>query len=233
MNLVTTVATPPAESTVETATAPHAVTATTLPVLTPPAPPPAVAPRWSGSARIGSRVQAASTLVEALIAPLGDRWRHTCMVARRAAALAVHLPKADRDLAVAAAWLHDVGYAPTLRDTGMHAIDGARFLRALGLEERLCSLVAFHSGAVYEADERGFTAELSSFSEEHSPVADALVAADFTTGPCGQPMTVEERIAEILVRYEPGDPVHRAVTRSQGSLRRQVGRALRRARRAA
>jgi putative nucleotidyltransferase with HDIG domain len=232
MNLVTTVATQPAEST-ETATAPQAVTATALPAVTARPPPPALAPPRPGTARIGSRVQAASTLVEALIAPLGDRWRHTCMVARRAAGLAGHLPKADRDLTVAAAWLHDVGYAPTLRDTGMHAIDGARFLRALGLEERLCALVALHSGAVYEADERGFAAALSSFAEEHSPVADALAAADFITGPCGQPMTVDERIAEILVRYEPGDPVYRAVTRSQGSLRQQVRRALRRARRAA
>ena len=28
-----------------------------------------------------------------------------------------------------AAWLHDVGYAPSLVETGLHALDGARFLR--------------------------------------------------------------------------------------------------------
>ncbi|MBW3604806.1 MAG: HD domain-containing protein [Actinobacteria bacterium] len=177
-------------------------------------------------ARVRSRPDAARKLVEALIAPLGDRWCHTRAVARRAAILARDLPAADRELAVVAAWLHDVGYAPPLRDTGMHAIDGARFLRALGLEERLCGLVAFHSGAAYEADERGLAAELACFTEERSPVADTVVAADFTTGPQGQRLTVDERIAEILVRYHPGDPVHRAVTRSQGPLRRQVGRAL-------
>lgn len=184
-------------------------------------------------ARVRSRPDAARKLVEAMIAPLGDRWRHTRAVARRAAILACGLPAADRELAVVAAWLHDIGYAPSLRDTGMHAIDGARFLRALGLEERLCGLVAFHSGAAYEADERGLGAELACFTEDLSAVADTVVAADFTTGPQGQPLTVDERIAEILVRYRPGDPVHRAVTRSQGPLRRQVGRALARARQAA
>lgn len=198
-------------------------TSSTLPKRTAPRP----------SARVRSRPDAARKLVEALIAPLGDRWRHTRAVARRAATLARGLPTTDRELAVVAAWLHDIGYAPSLRDTGMHAIDGARFLRALGLEERLCGLVAFHSGAVYEADERGLAAELACFAEDRSAVADTLVAADFTTGPQGQPLTVEERIAEILVRYRPGDPVHRAVTRSQGPLRRQVERALARAGQAA
>jgi putative nucleotidyltransferase with HDIG domain len=196
-------------------------------------PPPVIATRYDTADALQSpRVRAARTLVEALIAPLGDRWLHTRAVARRAVSLACGLPAADQDLVVTAAWLHDVGYAPTVRSTGMHAIDGARFLRALGLEERVCALVAFHSGAAYEADERGLGAELRAFAEEHSPAADALVAADFTTGPQGQPMSVDARIAEILVRYRPTDPVHRAVTRSQASLRRQVDRAVERAGRA-
>jgi HD superfamily phosphodiesterase len=29
---------------------------------------------------------------------------------------------------VTAAWLHDIGLAPDLRDTGFHPLDGARFL---------------------------------------------------------------------------------------------------------
>lgn len=42
----------------------------------------------------------------------------------------------DRDLLVAAAWLHDIGYAPELRDTGFHPLDGARHLEALGAPAR-------------------------------------------------------------------------------------------------
>ena len=29
----------------------------------------------------------------------------------------------------AAAWLHDIGYAPAVDDTGFHPLDGARYLR--------------------------------------------------------------------------------------------------------
>jgi hypothetical protein len=36
---------------------------------------------------------------------------------------------ADTDLLEAAAWLHDIGYAPGLAVTGLHALDGARYLR--------------------------------------------------------------------------------------------------------
>ena len=45
-----------------------------------------------------------------------------------------------------------------------------------------------------------------------------------TTGPAGQPVDLEERIAEILERYPPDDPVHRAVSRSHPLLREAVDR---------
>ena len=37
---------------------------------------------------------------------------------------------------VAAAWLHDIGYAPELVETGFHPLDGARYLRREGLMNR-------------------------------------------------------------------------------------------------
>ena len=43
-----------------------------------------------------------------------------------------------------------------------------------------------------------------------------------TTGPAGQRVDLEERIAEILKRYPPDDPVHRAVSRSHPVLREAV-----------
>jgi hypothetical protein len=36
---------------------------------------------------------------------------------------------ADADLLEAAAWLHDIGYAPGLVTSGLHRLDGARYLR--------------------------------------------------------------------------------------------------------
>ncbi|MEU1536350.1 HDIG domain-containing metalloprotein [Streptomyces fagopyri] len=157
--------------------------------------------------------QGAAELAESLLPPLGNRWLHTQAVAARAREVSTAVYKADRDLLVAAAWLHDIGYAPQLRDTGFHPLDGARHLQSLGAPARLVQLVAHHSGAVYEADQRGLSTDLAVYDREDSAVLDALIFADMTTGPAGQSFDFDARIDEILVRYEPGSKVH---TRSVG-----------------
>jgi HD superfamily phosphodiesterase len=60
----------------------------------------------------------------------------------------------DQEQLVAAAYVHDVGYAPTVKSSGLHALDAARHLRSLGYE-RLARLVAHHSCARFEAQTRG------------------------------------------------------------------------------
>ncbi|HTF50233.1 MAG TPA: hypothetical protein VK735_22575 [Pseudonocardia sp.] len=87
---------------------------------------------------------------------------------------------------VVAAWWHDLGYAPALHVTGLHQLDGARYLAGQGYPQRLCALVAHHSAATFEAEERGLLAELNEWPREESPLADALWAADMTTGPAGE-----------------------------------------------
>ena len=57
-----------------------------------------------------------------------DRWRHVVGVGERAESIAHTLPAEDRELLISAAWLHDIGYAPALHDTGLHSLDGARYL---------------------------------------------------------------------------------------------------------
>ena len=47
---------------------------------------------------------------------------------------------------------------------------------------------------------------------------DALAYADMTTGPTGLGVSVEDRLAEILGRYGPDDPVHRAINRARVDL---------------
>ncbi|WP_435878530.1 HD domain-containing protein [Streptomyces halstedii] len=59
---------------------------------------------------------------------LPRRWAHTQGVAERATEIGQVLGK-NAGLLVAAATLHDVGYAPQLAATGFHPLDGARFLR--------------------------------------------------------------------------------------------------------
>ena len=149
----------------------------------------------------------------ALLAGLGDRWTHVQAVAAKAHQVSVVLAPEDRPYLIAAAWLHDVGYAPPLNRLGFHPVDGARYVRQQG-QERLACLVAYHSGAWFEAQERGLVDALAEFEPEDGPLLDALTYADMTTGPAGQRVAFDERIAEILERYSPDDPVHRAIERS-------------------
>jgi HD superfamily phosphodiesterase len=93
--------------------------------------------------------------------PLPRRWAHVQGVAARACSLAPVLG-ASTDLLEAAAWLHDIGYAPGLVVTGLHTLDGARYLRdAHRADAMLCRLVAHHSCAIVEAEERGLAGPLS------------------------------------------------------------------------
>jgi hypothetical protein len=165
----------------------------------------------------------AKAQAERLIAPLGDRWTHVQAVADKARGLAVVLSAEDADLLVAAALVHDVGYAPSLNRLGFHAVDGARFLRDQG-QERLARLVAHHSGARFEAEERGLVEELAAFPVEDGLVMDALIFADTTTGPAGQPMTLAQRVQEVQRRYPSNDPVHRAIVRAHWELQAAIDR---------
>lgn len=90
----------------------------------------------------------ATAVAEAeLSSPLPRRWAHTQGVAERAKEVRQVLG-VNAGLLIAAAALHDVGYAPRLAATGFHPLDGARFLRdEHGAEERLVRLVANHSFA--------------------------------------------------------------------------------------
>jgi putative nucleotidyltransferase with HDIG domain len=165
----------------------------------------------------------ATAQAERLIGALGDRWTHVQAVADKARGLAAVLSAEDADLLVAAALLHDVGYAPSLNRLGFHAVDGARFLRAQS-QERLARLVAHHPGARFEAEERGLVEELAAFPVEDGPVMDALTFADMTTGPAGQPMTLAQRIEEVQRRYPSEDPVHRAIVRARPLLQAAIDR---------
>ena len=142
-----------------------------------------------------------------LATALPQRWVHVQAVAARAGAVSAAVPD-DRALIVSAAWLHDIGYAPALVRVGFHPLDGARYLRDVGVDPRLCRLVAHHSGAAIEAEFRGLSDDLNAeFPQERSSAADVLWYADLTTGPDGELLTVDERLAEIAERYGPGDLV--------------------------
>ncbi|WP_433462712.1 HD domain-containing protein [Spirillospora sp. CA-128828] len=148
--------------------------------------------------------------------PLPRRWAHTQGVARQARTLAPVLGD-NADLLEAAAWLHDIGYAPDLVNTGFHPLDGARYLRDIHhADDHLCRLVAGHSCAIIEARERGLDESLASeFPPANPGLARALTYCDMTTTPDGAQVTVEARLAEIRNRYGPVHLVTRFINRAQ------------------
>lgn len=169
-------------------------------------------------------VPAAAELARQRLGGMGDRWRHTQAVAAKARSAGAAVEPHERDLLVAAGWLHDVGYAATVSSTGLHPLDGADYLASQGFVPRLVALVAHHSCASFEAAERGLTEPLQRYARERGRVADALVYADMTTGPTGATVTVTDRLAEILNRYPPEHPVHRAIGNAKSELIASVRR---------
>src|SRR6266700_5314436 len=163
----------------------------------------------------------ASSQAETLLSPLGNRWLHVQGVARQAQHISEILDATDKPYLIAAAYLHDIGYAPTLMKTKFHPIDGANYLQSHGLD-RLVSLVAYHSEAQFEAALRGLSSELERFPREYSPVAVALTYCDLTTNSIGKQVSFEERIADITARYEEKDIVIQALHQAVPSWTRAI-----------
>lgn len=133
---------------------------------------------------------------------LPRRWSHCRGVGLKAESVA-HVVGDQAELLITAAWLHDIGYAPALARTGLHQLDGARYLRdVVGADPRLCRLVAHHTCAVIEARNRGLDAELvGEFPSLDGLLADAVTYADITTSPDGEPVEASDRLSEIAARY--------------------------------
>lgn len=159
------------------------------------------------------------------LADLHDRWRHSQRARCRAWRLRQLFRPEDSTTLATAALLHDIGYSPDLQLTGFHAIDGAHFLRAEGVDEPIVSLVAYHSCAEIEADLRGLSEDLARFERHHDQqMVDALVWCDMTSSPAGEVVTVDWRLADIRDRYGPASIVGRFLQRAEPELRAAVHR---------
>jgi hypothetical protein len=148
-------------------------------------------------------VAAAADLTHDILDAVPDRLAHSRGVARRAHFLTLTVEPHQARLLVAAAWLHDIGYAPRLRDTGFHPLDGARHLRAIGWPPAICNLVAHHSRARFVARVRNLDRELAAYPFSEDALSDALTVADQTTGVHGESMVPEERMRDMLERHGP------------------------------
>ena len=108
-------------------------------------------------------------------------------------------------------------------ETRFDALDGARYLRSLGLDRGVVNLVAHHSCAVIEAQERGSTIDLTEFPVESCDLVNALIFCDMTVSPDGERIGVEARIAQVLDRYGELSVVGRFMRRAAPELRAGSG----------
>lgn len=163
----------------------------------------------------------AQALLTELFEPDADRLAHSIGVGRRAEHVARALNRPE--LLVSAAYLHDIGYAVAARDTGLHQLDGARYLRSLGAPPALTALVAHHTAATVEAAERGLDTVLRrEFPTPSGELLDLLTYCDMTTSARGEAVTVDERFERIYDRYPPGHLVTRSMRHAEPELRQTV-----------
>src|SRR5690349_1461359 len=125
----------------------------------------------------------ASRVAFEYLSGLGRRWNHVRAVGRLADTL-LAAGRISADVA-AAAWLHDLGYAEELSMTGLHALDGAAFLALQGAPDEVVSLVAHHTGADFEAEERGLREKLASLPAAEPTALDVLTLLDLVAAPDG------------------------------------------------
>jgi hypothetical protein len=176
--------------------------------------------------RTRETVEAWSLASSILTDDLPRRWTHSQGVGDRALEVGpvVAPTRAGTALLAQAAILHDVGYSQTALETGFHALDGARYLRSLGVHDLVVNLVAHHSCAAVEAHERGLDKALREFPPGPPALTDGLIFCDMTVSPDGLIVTVDDRIREILTRYGPDSVVGRFIARAEPELRAAVHR---------
>jgi putative nucleotidyltransferase with HDIG domain len=165
-------------------------------------------------------VRNAWDLAERLLSEeLPRRWRHSQGVLGRALWAGEDLPAEEGNVLAQAAILHDVGYASDLKVTGFHPVDGARYLRSIGWDDRVVNLVAHHTCARVKAEQLGLSAAISEFDPGPPELTDFLIFCDMTTSPDGVPVTVDERFAEKSERYGPDSMHARSIDLSECELR--------------
>lgn len=168
------------------------------------------------------------------LASLPDRLAHTLAVGDAAVEIDRWLRPAAGPEWVTAAYLHDIGYSPELVDTGLHQLDGARYVRSLGYSDQVCALIAWHSAAQFEIGRRGFTDQLlAEFPEPAGDQAEVLrlvSACDMTTSPTGQRIPFSERTRNIFARYPAEHPVAESMREAEAGLSVVVADAMQRVR---
>jgi hypothetical protein len=145
---------------------------------------------------ISPLVRDAQTLAQSLLVDDQCRLAHvrgTGWIAGMAvSALGVDRP----ENVVAAAWLHDIGYAPAIARTGFHPLDGALFLA-----REVVLLVAHHSQAAVLAPYYGVQHLMALLDHAHGHADDVLTFSDLRAGADGLGADPRDRVEDMRRRH--------------------------------
>jgi hypothetical protein len=134
-----------------------------------------------------------------------ERLRHSVTVWERARAAVEYdlgwLSPERAGSLVLAALLHDAGRSLDPADTEPHGFVGARLLDAAGLAD-VAPLVAHHSGARFEAGQRGLS-HLDRWAGVDRDLLGVLTYLDHTTTPDGDETSLADRRQGLVQRYGP------------------------------
>lgn len=144
-----------------------------------------------------------------------QRTAHVEGAARAAAHVARDCDPGIAASVVAAAWLHDIGYAQPLVRTGFHPLDGALHLAGQGWPDDVVRLVAHHSHAAMLAAYYGVTDHLTVLDPVPGPAPDLLTFADLVSGVDGSGTTIRARIQQMRERHASGLSIVPAEVREQ------------------
>jgi hypothetical protein len=108
--------------------------------------------------------------------------------------------------------------------TGLHALDGARYLRdGQHADTMLCRLVAHHSYAIVEADGRGL-ADILGLEFEPAPyvLSSVVTYCDMTTSPTANSPRSKSDSPRSITATAPSHQVSRSIQRATPIILRAV-----------
>jgi hypothetical protein len=153
------------------------------------------------SPSISSLVRDAQTLARTLLADDQRRLAHVRGAGLVAGMAAGALRLDQPEMVVAAAWLHDIGYAAALARTGFHPVDGALFLAREGWPDQVVFLVAHHSHAAVLAPYYGVQPHMALLEHVHGLADDVITFSDLRVGPNGLGADPRDRVNDMRRRH--------------------------------
>lgn len=141
-----------------------------------------------------------------------NRSKHTRTVVHLCHKIAnqVNIDAEAKELLIASAYLHDIGYSPVIADTGFYPYDGYIYLKENNWPDELCQLVLRHSQAHKMGDlippqvERLYEQGID--SRIHN-IYKILCIADMMSDTNGRIVTFGERYYNILASCGKGSTV--------------------------